>query len=179
MTVYINLFGGPGVGKSTRAAELFAEMKKEGESVELVTEVAKDFIWEERSSTMKIQPYVTIKQYRNLERLKGKVDYVITDAPILLGCVYAEIFAQDLPSSYKDFIVDLHREVLSPSINIILKREFDYDTTGRYQNEDEARDIDERIERWVKNTSIYQKSYAKDVTPFNIKNTFSKFSYRK
>lgn len=81
MTTFINLFGGPGTGKSTAAASLFAEMKKKGMDVELVTEVAKDFVWEERQKTLEIQPYITVKQYRNLFRLKGKVDYVITDAP--------------------------------------------------------------------------------------------------
>ena len=43
----INFFGGPGCGKSTTAAELFAKMKKANYKVELVHEVAKDFIWEE------------------------------------------------------------------------------------------------------------------------------------
>ena len=81
MTKYINIFGGPGAGKSTTAALLFAEMKSGGFKVELVTEVAKDFVWEDRSTTLSIQPYITIKQHRNLVRLKGKVDYVITDAP--------------------------------------------------------------------------------------------------
>ena len=46
-TVVINLFGGPGCGKSTIAAELFAILKKQGYEVELVTEYAKDKVWEE------------------------------------------------------------------------------------------------------------------------------------
>lgn len=62
MTMYVNLFGGPGAGKSTTAASLFAEMKKLGKNVELVTEVAKDFVWEERQKTLEIQPYITVKQ---------------------------------------------------------------------------------------------------------------------
>jgi predicted ATPase len=146
MTKFVNLFGGPGVGKSTTAAALFVEMKKAGLSVELVTEVAKDFVWEDRSTTLSIQPYITIKQFRNLVRLVDKVDYVITDAPILMGCVYADIYAPDLPTSYKDFIVDLHRQKLNPSVNFVLNRVFEYDTTGRYQSEKTAIDIDSAIE---------------------------------
>jgi deoxyadenosine/deoxycytidine kinase len=145
MTKYVNIFGGPGVGKSTAAASLFVEMKKLGLKVELVTEVAKDFVWEDRLTTLSIQPYITIKQFRNLVRLKGKVDYVITDAPILLGCVYADKYAPTLPSSYKNFIVDLHRYELDPSINIVLQRSFKYDSTGRYQNEDQAKELDRDI----------------------------------
>ena len=147
MTKYINIFGGPGVGKSTTAALLFAEMKKSGLKVELVTEVAKDFVWEDRSTTLSIQPYITIKQYRNLIRLKGKVDYVITDAPILLGCMYADKYAPDLPVSYKHLIVDLHNQQLNPSINLVLNRVFDYDNTGRYQSEQDALQFDTDIRK--------------------------------
>lgn len=143
MTKYINLFGGPGVGKSTTAAAIFVEMKRRNMNVELVTEVAKDFVWEGRMQTLDIQPYVTIKQFRNLYRLKGKVDYVISDSPILLGCIYADKYAPTLPASYKQFIVDLHRQELDPSINIILRRVFDYDSNGRYQSEDEAHQLDQ------------------------------------
>lgn len=166
MTTYINLFGGPGVGKSTTAADLFVAMKKSGHKVELVTEVAKDFVWEDRATTLSIQPYITIKQFRNLIRLKGKIDYVITDAPILLGCVYADLYASHLPKSYKNFIIDLHKQELNPAFNIVLRRDFSYDQTGRYQTEKEARGIDDAIVnllgsndvRWTsltpKNTSI-------------------------
>ncbi len=154
MTKYINIFGGPGVGKSTTAAALFVEMKKAGMKVELVTEVAKDFVWEDRSTTLGIQPYITIKQYRNLVRLKGKVDYVITDGPIMLGCVYADLYASHLPPSYKQFIVDLHKSELNPSVNIVLKRSFDYDSTGRYQTENEARSLDSAIEKTLDDNNI-------------------------
>jgi len=154
MTKYINIFGGPGVGKSTTAALLFAEMKKSGLKAELVTEVAKDFVWEDRATTLSIQPYITIKQYRNLVRLNGKVDYVITDAPILLGCMYADKYAPDLPPSYKQFIVDLHRQELNPSINLVLERVFDYDKTGRYQSKQEALQFDTDIRKVLVTNSV-------------------------
>lgn len=44
----INLFGGPGIGKSTLAAGLFEHMKIAGFNVELVNEYAKDMVWEQR-----------------------------------------------------------------------------------------------------------------------------------
>lgn len=154
MTKYINLFGGPGVGKSTTAAAIFVEMKRRGMNVELVTEVAKDFVWEGRMKTLDIQPYVTIKQFRNLYRLKGKVDYVITDAPILLGCIYADKYAPTLPASYKQLIVDLHKQELDPSVNIVLERLFDYDSNGRYQSEEEALQLDRDIQNILDTNNI-------------------------
>jgi predicted ATPase len=144
MTTYINLFSGPGCGKSTLAAELFASFKKRGKSVELVTEFAKDLVWENRQATLEIQPYVSMKQFRNLARLKGKVDYVITDSPLIKDSVYARRYASDLPQAYHELLLFLHNN-LGDSINILLTREFAYDSSGRYQSEDEAKDIDDEM----------------------------------
>lgn len=41
-TLVVNLFGGPGSGKSTGAAYVFARLKMLGYNAELVTEFAKD-----------------------------------------------------------------------------------------------------------------------------------------
>ena len=42
----INLWGGPGCGKSTTAAGLFSIMKMRGHKVELVTEYAKELTYD-------------------------------------------------------------------------------------------------------------------------------------
>lgn len=144
MTMYINLFGGPGVGKSTIAAGLFHFMKRNGYSVELVTEFAKDLVWEDRTSTLQIQPYVSMKQFRNLARLQDKVDYVITDSPIIKDSVYARRFAPELPQSYHELLNFLHR-YLGDSINILLIRSHNYETNGRLQTETEAVELDKEL----------------------------------
>ena len=144
MTTYINLFAGPGAGKSTLAAEIFASFKKRGASVELVTEFAKDLVWENRQSTLAIQHYVSMKQFRNLARLKGKVDYVITDSPLIKDSVYARRYATELPQSFHELLFFLHAN-LGDSINILLTREHQYMSEGRYQNEIEAKQIDAEL----------------------------------
>lgn len=144
MTTYINLFGGPGVGKSTVAAGLFHFMKRNGYDVELVTEFAKDLVWEDRTATLQIQPYVSMKQFRNLARLKGKVEYVITDSPIIKDSVYARRFAPELPQSYHELLNFLHL-YLGDSINILLNRTHSYDTNGRLQTQAEAEELDEDL----------------------------------
>ena len=42
----VNLFGAPGAGKSTGAAYIFSRLKMLGINAELVTEFAKDKVWE-------------------------------------------------------------------------------------------------------------------------------------
>ena len=167
MTTYINIFGGPGTGKSTVAAGMFYEFKKQGRSVELVTEVAKDFVWENRMKTLTMQPYVMMKQFRNLARVQGSVEYALTDSPIVLGLLYGKLNSIPLPKSYYDFLVDCHNDLLSPSINIVLQRSFAYDTTGRYQTEEHAKELDGEIINLLKQNNIsYELLHPSEVHAF-------------
>ena len=91
MTKVINLFGGPGAGKSTTAAGLFYEMKVRDIKCELVTEYAKDMTYEKRTNILSDQLYILAKQNRKLIRLVGEVDYIITDSPLLIGLMYVPV----------------------------------------------------------------------------------------
>ena len=81
----VNLFGAPGAGKSTGAAYIFSRLKLAGINAELVTEFAKDKVWEESKAVFQNQAYIFGKQYFRISRVQDKVDVVITDSPILLS----------------------------------------------------------------------------------------------
>jgi tRNA uridine 5-carbamoylmethylation protein Kti12 len=138
-TVVINLFGGPGCGKSTIAAELFAILKKQGYEVELVTEYAKDKVWEESYKTLENQIYVFAKQLHRLWRLKDKVQFIITDSPLLLSIIYDKDNNEDL----KNLIISRFNSF--DNINFIINRSTVYNQNGRYQNEEQANEIDKQI----------------------------------
>ena len=134
----INLYGGPGTGKSTTAAHLFALMKHKGMSCELVTEFAKDLTWEDRQTCLSNQVYVLGEQHRRLERVKNKVDYVITDSPLLLSCVYATgPLAREICSLSK------RMHYLNHTFDVFLERVKPYDPVGRNQSEKQAKEIDQ------------------------------------
>lgn len=145
MTLVINLFAGPGAGKSTTAAGVFHQMKKAGLSVELVTEYAKDRVWEEHYSVFSDQLYLLAKQNRRLRRLIGKVDYVITDSPLLLGQAYAtaDIDAIKYITTWAFNKYD--------NLNIFIKRTKPYDTRGRNETYDEALEVDEKVYKLLEN----------------------------
>lgn len=134
----INLYGGPGTGKSTTAAHLFALMKQAGINCELVTEYAKDKTWEESFNVLSNQLYVLAKQEHRLHRVSDKVDYIITDSPILLSLAYT-----DQPY-LSDLIMELRKKY--DNIDIMLRRVKAYNPVGRSQTEDEARQLDSNIE---------------------------------
>lgn len=153
----INLAGGPGSGKSSIAADLFALMKWNNINVELVTEFAKDLTWEQRHATLKDQLYLLAKQNRRLDRLQGQVDYVITDSPLLLVLAYQPI---GYHSSFEPFV----REVWASynNINFALNRVKPYHSIGRNQNESEARILDEKIRILFKDDIVHMVNGDKD-----------------
>ena len=143
--------GAPGAGKSTLRASLFAAMKIAGYNVEEVTEYAKDMVWEERQNIFADQLYILAKQNRRLLRLQGKVDYVITDSPLIMNIAYHN---DAVP--YNDTLAQLTVEMFKmyDNINIFLNRTHTYQELGRNQNEAEAEVISEKIKGILRNNGI-------------------------
>lgn len=141
-TLVVNLYGGPGTGKSTTAALVFGKLKERGVSAELVPEFAKDLVWEGRS-TINCQPYIFGKQLWRIERLLGKVDVVVTDSPLLLCAAYGESLGQ----AWRDVIRGRYDTMRN--LDVFLTRDdllHPYVAEGRYQaNVDEARLFDEKV----------------------------------
>ena len=140
MTV-INLIGGPGCGKSTIASGLFYYMKINGFNVEMAREWIKSAVYEGRKYPLTDGLYILAKQNKLLRELDGKVDYVITDAPLFLPVIY-----QKTSSKYfSKFAVELYNSY--NNINILVKRSksLEYDETGRCQTYEEALAVDESV----------------------------------
>ena len=129
----INLLGGPGVGKSTSAAGLFYLMKRDYFKVELVTETAKDMVWEDRVTMLTEQDYIFAKQNNRLRRLVGKVEYAVTDCPLLLSVFYTP---WDFPPHFKAFAEDVFRSY--DNINIFLNRKKEFVQAGRVHTEEQS-----------------------------------------
>jgi hypothetical protein len=148
----INFFGGPGTGKSTTAAELYALMKKQHFKVELIHEVAKDYVWERWSHIFREQDWIFAHQHRLQRRLVGHdIDYVILDSSLLLGIFYT---ADDFPPSFKTLV----REVFDSytNINFYLARsgEFDYVQAGRNQTLEQAQVVDTQVLNYLRDTNV-------------------------
>lgn len=141
MTKIINLFAGPGAGKSTTAAGIFHLLKTAGRNCELVHEFAKDLTWRERQNTLRIQPYVFGKQLERIESLIDKVDFIITDSPILLSAIYVE--GSKYPKSFTRSVIDIFN--LFDNHNYFLWRSKEYLQIGRSQTLAQSQLLDHRI----------------------------------
>ncbi len=87
----VNLFGGPGAGKSTLAADLFVRLRQETKlNVELTNEFATDLCFERAKDNLKDQLYLLGNQWHRIWRLAEiGVDIAISDSPIGLGSAHA------------------------------------------------------------------------------------------
>lgn len=135
------LYGGPGTGKSTTAAGLFADLKMRGVNCELVHEVAKDFVWEKRATALSHQPYIIAKQMFHMDRLGDQVDVIVTDTSTL----YALIYGEKLLTEFKEWVIADYKA--RRTLNIFLDRNPSrpYSTEGRYQSKEEAEACDGQI----------------------------------
>jgi len=132
----INLWAGPGAGKSTTAAGLFFLMKSAGYKVELITEYAKEKVYDGHFGTLSDQIYIFGKQQRRAKRLVGQVEYAITDSPLLLSTLYNK----DLSSSF-DTLVKEEFDTYN-NLNFFINRVKPYVNVGREQTRDEAVELD-------------------------------------
>lgn len=141
----INLFGGPGVGKSRLRAGVYSEIKFRGINIEEVTEYAKELTWENQTDALTDQLYILGNQNRKLERLRKKVDWVVSDSPIVLGLNY--ILPDYLPNTFEEMLLELWNSY--DNYNFYIHRTTKYNPTGRNQNEEEALKKDIEIKHFI------------------------------
>lgn len=146
----INLFGGPGVGKSTLAARLYARLKSNGKYPELVREDVKQWAYEQRF----ICPWDCIGVFgRQLDAeqrlLQLDIKPIITDSPLALVGFYSQV-VHKCPAHEELRGICRQFDKTYPTLNFFVRRpERAYSTGGRYQTEEEAIALDKNIEDYI------------------------------
>ena len=156
-TLIINVLGGPGVGKTTIASDLFVRFKRKELDVEIVSEFAKELVWEKRNEAFDDRLYMHAEQNHRLMMMNGNLDYIITDSPLILTSVYNHFYLEDKHTKeYNKMIDDVTLQTFNSYNNItfLIERETGYDTNGRRESLDEAKAIDERIIKYLEDNNI-------------------------
>ena len=163
-TLVVNFFAGPGAGKSTLAAGLFYKLKQRGINAELVREYAKELVWSGDYYTLSRQLVVSAEQYRRQCVLYGKVPVIVTDSPIILGCIYHDI---DDPLMIRECLEEMlqvyfHR---AWNLNYLVKREGTFESKGRIQNAEQSVKCDQKILRLLHdmNVNVEREPFTKKI----------------
>lgn len=168
-TVVVNLFGGPGVGKSTLGAELFVRFKQCGVSCEMIQEYVKGWAWEGRKVGPLDQVYILAKQLKMESRLYGKVDLIITDSPLLMSPIYERFYqntgaSEPMAMTILKTAVDFGVE----HVNFFLGRHFAYTQDGRYEDEAMAKKVDTWIRTFLDFHRLPYRAIEQEENAINV-----------
>ena len=153
------MFAGAGAGKSTCASGVFSLLKHHNVNAELITEYAKDLVWEGRLHLSRNDMEIFSEQLRRQHRLRGKVDVMVTDSPILLSSVYIEPFDEL-------FHATVMREFKKyNNMNYYIKRVKPYMKIGRAETKNGAKKIDDKVIEFLdREQVIYEKRLGDNET---------------
>lgn len=162
MTKVVSLYAGPGAGKSTSAAYLFAQLKRQGVVAELVREFAKDYAWEDRE----IGPYGQFallgEQIRRETMLLDKVKVIVTDSPVWLCAYYAERYAPEHIAQGIDAAVRAYYNQTEAQghehVGLWLDRDKPYVQKGRFETREEALQVDKELQAFLRERDVYFRS---------------------
>ena len=149
----INIFGGPGVGKSTLAADIYSFLSKAGRPVELVREFVKGWAYDRRRVDGFENVYTFGQQLREEYRVlkegpKTGIQLIVTDSPIMLQVFYSWYYG--LPCEGELLQIAREFEAKFPSYNVYLPRYAEsFLSVGRNETWDEAVALTEDMWWWL------------------------------
>lgn len=147
-TILINIYGGPGAGKSTTAAGVFYELKRIGYDCGLVTEMATELVYDEAFNIMNDQIYLFGEQWHRTFRMLGKVDFIVTDSPLLMNIVYNAFKDEE----FDKFIYSRIHKL--KSLDFFINRSDAFSKVGRIHNLEQSKEVDKTIKELAKNNGI-------------------------
>lgn len=172
-TKVINLFGAPGSGKSTGAAYIFSQLKMKGINCEIVTEYAKDRVWQKDFEVFKNQFYVAAKQSLRMSRLKENVEVIITDSPVAMAGYYSQQVVYY--KHYFEVLKAIHAEY--ENYDCFISRVKAYNPSGRFQTEEQANVMHKEIETYALGINNVLHYYDGDIAGYDrlIKDWLNKY----
>ena len=161
--IIVNLFGVPGAGKSTGAAYIFSKLKMKGIEAELITEFAKDKVWENSEKAFQNQAYIFGQQSFRISRMENEVDIVITDSPLLLSAFYNT--NPVLGESFNDVVANVFHSY--NNINYLLTRVKPYHAKGRLQTEEESDALAEPMKQLLNKYNVLYTQIPGDIAGYD------------
>lgn len=152
--LHVNLYAGPGVGKTTTALGLAYHLKMLGVHCEYVPEVAKSLLYQGRLHTTPQADIVRNQSEQMSTMTVGRVQVVVTDSPVPLALAYCtpdEVSA--LAPKIRTFQKGLADCFGVRQLDVLLRRDLSesYQQEGRSQSAQESQAFaDNHFNPWVR-----------------------------
>ena len=164
-TVIVNLYGAPGAGKSTGSAYIFGQLKMNNISVELVREFVKDKIYEKSEGVFNDQVYILGKQHFRQTNVKGNVDVIITDCPLIIQAYYTDKYKFPYADELRQLVLKLYS--LENNVNYFVNRDKPYNPDGRFQTEADSDSISGNLKEYLDNLGVEYKEINGNITDYD------------
>ena len=167
-TRVINIMGGPGCDKSLITSAIIVFLKLREKTIEVIPDFAKSLVWQQNFEVLKNQYFIAQRQFEMLSLLDGQVQFLVTECSLPQVLYYNE--------NYLDNICDIdktRRQILEwynqcNNINVFVERgDRKYIRTGRFQDEEQARNIDRGMLELLDRESLPYTVLPSDVTATN------------
>lgn len=142
-TKIINILGGPGSQKSLFSAAIILYLTLHGKSVELLPDYARSLVWQKDYPALRNQFLIAEQQYHMQELLDGQIQFLVTENALPQLMFYNEHYEDNICDVAKtsDCIRQWYGQF--NNVNILVQRdEKPYVQTGRFQKEEQAREVD-------------------------------------
>lgn len=163
-TIVINAFAGPGAGKTTSCLEVAEKLKKQGFVTEYVQEYAKELVYDNNLIMLdghyEHQFDILKEQVKRINRLYGKVDFILTDSPVLLNNTYLnEDKGTNDYVAYCENVKKIY--TLYDNFNYFVERDKSaFEEEGRIHNLEQSIVIDDELKNTLHNNQIDFATYT-------------------
>ena len=167
-TKVINIIGGPGSDKSLFSSAIILFLNLHHKSVETIPDYAKSLVWQQNFEVLKNQYFIAQRQYEMLNLLDGQVQFLITECSLPQVLYYNENYADNICDVNKTRTQILEWYGQHDNINIMVERgDKKYVHTGRFQDEEQARDIDQGLRGMMAREGLGFTALQPDVDAIN------------
>lgn len=163
-TIVINAFAGPGAGKTTSCLEVAEKLKKQGFVTEYVQEYAKELVYDNNLIMLdghyEHQFDILKEQVKRINRLYGKVDFILTDSPVLLNNTYLN--EDKGTNDYVTYCENVKKiYTLYDNFNYFVERDKSaFEEEGRIHNLKQSIVIDDELKNTLHNNQIDFATYT-------------------
>jgi len=163
-TIVINAFAGPGAGKTTSCLEVAEKLKKQGFVTEYVQEYAKELVYDNNLIMLdghyEHQFDILKEQVKRINRLYGKVDFILTDSPVLLNNTYLN--EDKGTNDYVTYCENVKKiYTLYDNFNYFVERDKSaFEEEGRIHNLEQSIVIDDELKNTLHNNQIDFATYT-------------------
>lgn len=163
-TIVINAFAGPGAGKTTSCLEVAEKLKKQGFVTEYVQEYAKELVYDNNLIMLdghyEHQFDILKEQVKRINRLYGKVDFILTDSPVLLNNTYLN--EDKSTNNYVTYCENVKKiYTLYDNFNYFVERDKSaFEEEGRIHNLEQSIVIDDELKNTLHNNQIDFATYT-------------------